>query len=174
MQAPSQYFLKTPRTGFRSWSPDDLSFAIELWGDAEVSRLIGGPFSQPQIQERLAREIACMQKYNVQYWPFFSLANNDFVGCCGLRPFKPEQRIYELGFHLRPEYWNKGLAVESASAVISYAFQFLSAASLFAGHHPENLASRHVLHKLGFQYTHDELYPATGKVHHCYLLELRR
>jgi [ribosomal protein S5]-alanine N-acetyltransferase len=174
MQSPPQYFLRTPRTGFRYWSADDLSLALELWGDAQVTRLIGGPFSEAQIQERLAREIACMQMYNVQYWPLFSLANDNFVGCCGLRTYKAEQRIYELGFHLRPVYWNTGLAAESARAVISFAFRSLNAAALFAGHHPENLASRHVLEKLGFQYTHEELYAATGKMHHCYLLELRR
>ena len=171
MQSPPDYFLSTPRIGFRFWSPEDLPFAVELWGDAQVTRLIGGPFSETQIQERLAREIACMQDRNVQYWPIFSLADNDFLGCCGLRPYRPEACIYELGFHLRPRYWGKGFAVESARAVISHAFQSLNARGLFAGHHPENFVSRRVLEKLGFRYTHDDLYPPTGKMHRCYLLE---
>ena len=136
-----------------------------------MTRFIGGPFSETQIQERLAREIASMSDQRVQYWPVFSLADGDFAGCCGLRPYKPEECIYELGFHLRPAHWGKGFAVESARAVIAHAFDSLGAQQLFAAHHPENLASRKVLEKLGFRFTHEELYAPTGQMHRCYILE---
>ena len=136
-----------------------------------MTRFIGGPFSETQIQERLAREIASMSDQRVQYWPVFSLADGDFAGCCGLRPYKPEECIYELGFHLRPAHWGKGFAVESARAVIAHAFDSLGAQQLFAAHHPENLASRKVLEKLAFRFTHEELYAPTGQMHRCYILE---
>jgi RimJ/RimL family protein N-acetyltransferase len=55
--------------------------------------------------------------------------------------------------------------------VISYAFETIGAKALFAGHHPENAASRRVLAKLGFRHTHDELYAPTGLLHPSYLLE---
>ena len=136
-----------------------------------MTRFIGGPFSETQIQERLAREIASMRDQRVQYWLVFSLADGDFAGCCGLRPYKPEECIYELGFHLRPAHWGKGFAVESARAVIAHAFDSLGAQQLFAAHHPENLASRKVLEKLAFRFTHEELYAPTGQMHRCYILE---
>ncbi len=41
---------------------------------------------------------------------------------------------------------------------------------LMAGHHPKNASSQRVLEKLGFRYTHDELYPPTGLQHRSYLL----
>jgi len=41
---------------------------------------------------------------------------------------------------------------------------------LFAGHHPENHASRRILSKLGFRLTHEEFYPPTGLLHPSYLL----
>jgi [ribosomal protein S5]-alanine N-acetyltransferase len=166
------YFLKTPRLGFRLWSLEDLPLARSLWGDMEVSRFIGGPFSEAQIQQRLSREISCMDANSVQYWPVFSLADAEFAGCCGLRPYEPAERIYELGFHLRPSHWGKGFAMESARAVISRAQNSLEASALFAAHHPKNLASRKVIEKLGFRYTREELYPPTGEMHRCYLLEL--
>ena len=171
MQSAPTYFLKTARLGFRLWSSDDLPLALALWGDPQVTRFIGGPFSETQIQERLAREIASMSDQRVQYWPVFSLADGDFAGCCGLRPYKPEECIYELGFHLRPAHWGKGFAVESARAVIAHAFDSLGAQQLFAAHHPENLASRKVLEKLAFRFTHEELYAPTGQMHRCYILE---
>jgi ribosomal-protein-alanine N-acetyltransferase len=55
--------------------------------------------------------------------------------------------------------------------VITYAFDTLGASALFAGHHPENAASRKVLAKLGFQFTHKQLYPPTGLEHDSYLLK---
>jgi [ribosomal protein S5]-alanine N-acetyltransferase len=170
MASSPTFFLKTPRLGFRIWSANDLSFATALWGDVEVTRLIGGPFSETQVKERLSSEIASMDAHHVQYWPIFFLSGGDFVGCCGLRPYQLEEKTYELGFHLRRQHWGRGLAFESAKAVIAHAFDFLKAQRLFAGHHPENLASQNVLEKLGFQFTHEELYPPTGRMHRCYLL----
>ena len=76
---------------------------------------------------------------------------------------------YEIGFHLRPEFWGRGYAAEAAAAVIRYAFKELKAEKLFAGHNPSNAASRKVLGKLGFAYIGDEFYPPTGLQHPPYL-----
>jgi [ribosomal protein S5]-alanine N-acetyltransferase len=170
MQGEAQYFLKCARLGFARWTTGDLWLARALWGDPVVTRLIGGPFSEEQIEERLAREVASMQRFGVQYWPMFGLDDGKFVGCGGLRPYKPQERVFELGFHLRPIYWGKGLAVEAGRAVIEFGFAELGTTALFAGHNPANTASRRVLEKLGFRYTHDELYPPTGLMHPSYLL----
>lgn len=170
MQTGPIYFLKTPRLGFRLWSMDDFPLAVALWGDIRVTRFIGGPFSEKEVRERLTREIATMQVHGIQYWPVFLLADGDFAGCCGLRPYRLEEKICELGFHFRSAYWGKGFAVEAAQAVIRHAYESLGAKGLFAGHHPENPASRKVLEKLGFRFTHEELYAPTGKMHRCYFL----
>lgn len=172
VEKQATYFLTTPRLGFRLWSLDDLPLALALWGDSNVTRLIGGPFSEKEIQARLSREIASMQAQGIQYWPAFLLADGDFAGCCGLRPYKPKEKICELGFHFRPVYWGKGLAMESAQAVIKHASESVRPAGLFAGHHPENLASQKVLEKLGFVFTHEELYAPTDRMHRCYFLKL--
>ena len=166
----STYFLCTQRLGFRLWDEADFELANRLWGDPDVTRLIGGPFSPQQVQERLAREMAYQSQYHVQYWPLFLLSSAAHAGCCGLRPYKPEQGIYEIGFHLHKAYWGQGLAAEAARGVMEHAFRRLNIAALFAGHNPANQASRKVLLKLGFTYTHDEFYPPTGLNHPSYLL----
>jgi [ribosomal protein S5]-alanine N-acetyltransferase len=164
------YFLISARLGFRCWSADDLPLANQLWSDPEVTAWIGGPFTPEMIRARLAREIAQIEEQGVQYWPTFLLDGNRFVGCAGLRPYRLGDRVYELGFHLCRAFWGRGLASEAARAMIDYAFGTLNASALFAGHHPANKASRRVLVKLGFAYTHDELYPSTGLPHPSYLL----
>lgn len=170
MSRGRSYFLQTTRLGFSRWAPGDLPLAMALWGDPEVTRLIGGPFSREQVEGRLKNEIALQETHGVQYWPLFLLSDGQFVGCCGLRPYKPEDSVYELGFHLRPGHWGQGLAEEAARATIAFAFDVLRARGLFAGHHPENHASRRVLEKLGFYFTHEELYPPTGRMHRAYFL----
>jgi RimJ/RimL family protein N-acetyltransferase len=160
----------TKRLEFRCWSSDDLALAWALWGDPRVTALIGGPFSAEAVAQRLSTEMSCMREHRVQYWPIFLRESGEHVGCAGLRPYDVDQRVYELGVHLRQEFWGQGLAVEAGKAVIDYAFGSLRAAALFAGHHPKNEMSQKFLLKLGFTYTQDELYPPTGLKHPSYKL----
>jgi [ribosomal protein S5]-alanine N-acetyltransferase len=167
---PAAYFLRSERLGFRPWSEADVGLAMALWGDPEVTRLIGGPFSPGQVRERLSREIATAQAHGVQYWPIFLLTTGEHVGCCGLRPYNAEEGVYEIGVHVRRVCWGNGYAPEATRAVMAHAFRSLGVRALFAGHNPANGASRRILEQLGFRYTHDEFYPPTGLHHPSYLL----
>jgi [ribosomal protein S5]-alanine N-acetyltransferase len=173
MNSTDRYFLETARLGFRCWTGDDLPLALALWGDIEVTRLNGGPFSAEQIAKRLGEEVARMDADHVQYWPIFLHATGEHAGCAGLRPRQLEDygQVYELGYLLFPRYWGQGLATEAGGAVIEFAFANLPGVTLFAGHHPENAASRQVLEKLGFHYLRHEFYPPSGLHEPTYLLE---
>ena len=149
----------------------DLELAIGLWCDPAVTRLFGGPYDEAWAERRLASEIANLEELGYQYWPIFLLDGGQHVGVCGMRPRDPAARVNGFGFHQRPEHWGRGYATEASRAAIRYAFEVLGVRALFAAHHPDNVPSRHVLGKLGFRYTHDELYPPTGLQHHSYLLE---
>jgi RimJ/RimL family protein N-acetyltransferase len=168
----ASFFLTTKRIGFRCWAEGDLPLALGLWGDPEVMRFLDarGPLTEEQVRLRLAREAATQQEHGVQYWPIFLLAGGDHLGCSGLRPSKPDEGVYEIGFHLRPAYWGQGYAGEAARAVLEHAFSRLRARAVFAGHDPANDGSRRLLARLGFRYTHDEFYPPTASHHPSYLL----
>ena len=147
-----------------------MELAVALWADPDVARFIqAGPPSRAAACARLAAEIALEAEHRVQYWPIFLRAGGDHVGCAGLRPHRGA--VLELGVHLLPGYWGQGLAREAARAVIDHAFTVLGVPALFAGHNPDNAASRRMLVELGFRYTHDELYPPTGRMHPSYRLD---
>lgn len=171
MKRERNYFLKTDRIGFSKWSQGDIGLAELLWGNPEVTRFIcaSGKFSKEDVADRLNKEIDNEKKYQVQYWPVFETVSKELIGCCGLRPYA--ENGYEIGFHLRPEFWGKGYAKEAAGAVIDYAFTVLKADKLFAGHNPNNTASRKLLNALGFVYTGDEFYEPTGQYHPSYELK---
>jgi RimJ/RimL family protein N-acetyltransferase len=161
--------LPTERLEFRAWTELDLHLANALFGDPEVTALVGGPFDAAAVRARLAAELANQRDCGYAYWPIF-LHTGAFAGCCGLKPREPARRIHELGFYLRPAYWGQGLAVEAGRSVIAHTWDVLDAAGLFAGHHPSNTGSKKTLERLGFRFTHEELYPPTGLLHPGYEL----
>lgn len=162
--------MTTQRLAFSRWTAEDTDLARQLWGDATVSRFLStsGGFTPAQIAQRLQTEIDNDRAYGVQYWPVFLRETGAFAGCCGLRPYDVPNGVYEFGIHLLPACWGQGLATEAGQAVLRYAFGTLRAASLFAGHHPENTASRAMLGKLGFAYDADQFYAPTGLMHPSY------
>lgn len=177
--------LETERLIFGTWLKEDLDKAIELWGDLDVTALIGGPFTQEQIVERLMREIASQEQNGYQYWPLYDKETDSFIGCCGFRTFEypvdddtfdtlmPSSTdvVVELGFHLRRKFWGKGYGYEAATAAIGYLQRGIPDdrnLHIFAGHHPLNVASRHLLERIGFQFTSNLFYPPTGLRHPSY------
>ncbi|QIE25824.1 Acetyltransferase (GNAT) domain protein (plasmid) [Caballeronia sp. SBC1] len=57
----------------------------------------------------------------------------------------------EIGYSLNPRYWNKGYATEAAKRLVDYLVSELQVREIFATSRPENLASIHVLEKLGMR-----------------------
>jgi len=166
-----EFFITSSRLGFRTWCKSDLPLARRLWGDPAVTRLISRDgYTESEISERLDREIATETQYRIQYWPIFLLSDGAFVGCCGLRPRGEDPQMPELGVHIASAHWRQGYALEAARRVIRHAFDFMGLEALFAGHHPENNASRALLLRLGFSYSHDEQYPPTRLAHPSYIL----
>jgi len=149
---------------------------VGLWGDPRVTRLIDARtrLTRDEVRELLHQHITCHEQHGVQYWPFFRRATGMHLGCCGLRPRRAEDGVFELGFQVRADHWGRGYASEATAAVIGYARAHPDVREIFAGHHPENTASAHVLRKLGFRYTHEERYEPTGLMHPCYELTLER
>jgi ribosomal-protein-alanine N-acetyltransferase len=167
----SDYFLQSSRLGFRCWRDTDPQLAINLWGDPAVTRYISArPYTQHEVQSRLQREIEAERAHGMQYWPIFLLATGEHIGCCGFRLREGQPQVPELGVHVAVRHWRQGYAFESASRVIEYAFSNGKIEAIFAGHNPYNAASRGLLTRLGFVYTHDEFYAPTGLQHPSYLL----
>ena len=167
------YFLTTERLGFSIWKKEDIELAVSLWGDPEVTKHISakGYFDRREIEDRLTLEVANYEAYHVQYFPIFEISSGELVGCCGLRPCIGEDSVFEIGLHLRKEYWGKGLGFEAALAIIDYASEEKQVSMLRAGHNPKNIASRNMLEKLGFQYEADYYYEPTGLSHPSYVLK---
>jgi RimJ/RimL family protein N-acetyltransferase len=164
--------LQTKRLWLRTWDSADLELACSLWGDSAVMAFLGGALSREKIQEKLEAEITCQEKNGVQYWPVFEKQTDEFVGCCGLRPWAYSPPAgYELGFHLVESKWGRGYGFEAAQGVVSHGFDTLQMGMLRTGHHPENGKSKKILLSLGFRFVDEVFYKPTGLMHPTYKLE---
>lgn len=163
----------TARLVARSWRADDLPFAMELWGDPAVMALIDarGQLTADEVAEKLHAEIARERTACVQYWALFERQSGRFVGCCGLRPwvYTPGERNFELGFHIVKRCWGRGFAIEAAAGALDLGWRELRLATVYAGHHPDNHASRHILERLGFKFLDTVFYEPTGLMHPSYI-----
>ncbi|HEX7810026.1 MAG TPA: GNAT family N-acetyltransferase [Thermoanaerobaculia bacterium] len=153
----------TARIEFRRWSLSDAELGMRLWGNADVMRYIGGPYSKEEVSARLEREVANDARYGVQYWPVF--IDGEFAGACGIKPSPEDDTIFEMGFHFLPAFWGAGYASEASRAVMAFATDILGLDALYAGHHPENAVSRRLLTRLGFVEIGVHFFARTGLQH---------
>ena len=89
-------------------------------------------------------------------------ADGRIIGWGGLYddPFAPGWGA-EVGCFFHPTAWGQGYATELVTACLDMADNTLRLPDVIAFAHPENLASRHILEKTGFELA--RFIPGTGR-----------
>ena len=154
--AAEKYFLKTDRLGFRNWTKDDLDLARELWGDLEVTKFFGGPFSEEEIRRRFKREMARRLVHGFQYWVIELLETGSLSGFAGCGPTGRRKKWSSWDFICGRNSGGAGWRPKRRGRRLRMRLRLCKPKKLAAGHHPENLNSKKVIEKLGFRYSHQE------------------
>lgn len=148
--------LTSERFYLREILPTDVDLLFELDSDPLVARYVG---NNPVKTKAQMSEIIAMirQQYvdnGVGRWAVIEKETETFIGWAGIKYFTAEinghQFFYELGYRFMPKFWGKEYASELAKALTHYAFEQFPIDTLYAYTHHENLASMHVLEKVGF------------------------
>jgi [ribosomal protein S5]-alanine N-acetyltransferase len=93
-----------------------------------------------------------------EVWAITLKEQNRIIGTIGLHQRdQADDTVKEIGYVLDDIYWNQGIVTEAVKRIIAYAFAELGLKRVTCGHHPLNKASRRVIEKSGFVYTHDEV-----------------
>lgn len=79
------------------------------------------------------------------------LPSNQLVGAIGIHPSESDELKAELGYWIRKENWNQGIATEAISRIIDFSFTNLPFTKLYATHFLFNPASGRAMHKAGMQ-----------------------
>ena len=147
--------LETDRLVLRTWtlSDSDLDAAYSLWNDPEVKKDIihHAPESLDDIRKTVLAGTKHQEEFGTQLWAVVEKNSGKLIGCCGFIVFE-DGPAYELVCHLARPYWRMGYATELAEAVLGYAFEKLRIPRLVATLPGDNLASRKILEKAGFEY----------------------
>jgi RimJ/RimL family protein N-acetyltransferase len=145
--------LTTARLRLRPLTPDDLDGIFAFYGDAEVMRYIGNgqPRSRDEARERLDFMIRCWDEHGYGMWAVEPLAGGAMLGRCGFLPMQDIDAI-ELGYTFRRDAWGFGYATESARVALNWAFADGGLARVICRALPANVASTHVMEKLGLRF----------------------
>ena len=75
----------------------------------------------------------------------------ELIGRSGVQYHRLWPADPEVGWAFDPDWWGRGLATEAGAASVGWAFRELALPRVVSIAHPENVASRRVMEKLGFE-----------------------
>jgi len=146
--------LETERLLLRWLTVDDLVVFNELGSNPEIIRYLGNrPFASLDVARETLTSAPLKDYATYGYGRFACVwkQTGQVIGLCGPK-FLPDAGEVDLGYRFLPSFWGMGLATESALVVIDYARHELGLRRLVGWVHPDNVASAHVLTKLGFSF----------------------
>jgi ribosomal-protein-alanine N-acetyltransferase len=73
------------------------------------------------------------------------------IGNCGIRQASAGAHEADIGYELSPEQWEYGYATEAARAIVQFGFAELHVHRIWSWCIADNVASAHVLEKLGLK-----------------------
>lgn len=140
--------LETERLLLRQPRLDDFERYLQLFGDENAARFIGGAQPRGAVWRRFLQMPGA---WAVQGFGMFSLedkANGRWLGQAG--PWQPDGWPgTEVGYALHPDAWGKGYATEACAAAMDYAFEVLGWDEVIHCIDPGNAASQAVARRLG-------------------------
>jgi ribosomal-protein-alanine N-acetyltransferase len=146
--------LDTDRLRLRTLTTDEAEFMLGLLNEPSFIQNIGDRGVRTVDNARsyiLNGPVASYEKHGFGLWLVEVKESGAPIGICGLLK-RDALDDTELGYALMPEYWSKGYALESASAVMAYAREELGLRRVAAITDAGNESSIRLLEKIGFKY----------------------
>jgi RimJ/RimL family protein N-acetyltransferase len=146
--------LETDRLRLRRLALVDADFILRLLNEPSFIEYIGDKGVRTSDDARsylLNGPIASYEKFGFGLYLVELMESGAPVGMCGLLKRDVLEDV-DIGYALIPEFWSKGYALESVSAVMSYASKVLGLKRVVAVVNPDNQSSIRLLEKLGFRF----------------------
>jgi len=142
--------LQTPRLQLREFTSEDAEALAQVLSDPETMRSYPAAFDRAGVEQWIARNRQRYQDDGVGLWAMELMSTKELIGDCGIIVQQVEgELLYEIGYHLRRDFWRQGLATEAAIACRDWAFANLKTARLISLIRPENLPSLRVAERNG-------------------------
>jgi RimJ/RimL family protein N-acetyltransferase len=144
--------LETPRLVLRELTAEDADALAHIISDPETMRYYPAPYDRAGVEQWIARNRQRYKDDGVGLWAMVLKSPGELIGDCGIIRQEVEgEHLYEVGYHLRRDFWGQGLATEAAIACRDWAFANLETDRVISLIRPENLASRRVAERNGMK-----------------------
>jgi len=151
--------LETARMVLERLTPDHAGEECRLLLDPRVGATLWArrtPPTEAEIVDGLAAKAAHWDRHGFGVWLLRDRETGEMVGRGGLQyTYTAGLQDVEAAWAIVPERWRQGLATELANACVDVGFGQLALRSIVAFTLPDNIASRRVMEKAGFEYERD-------------------
>jgi RimJ/RimL family protein N-acetyltransferase len=147
--------LETDRLLLRHFTLDDAAFILRLLNEPSFIQNVGDKGVRTLEQACGYLLEGPIKSYQIHGHGLYLVAlkeSHQPIGMCGLLKRDQFDEV-DLGYAFLPEFWSKGFAFESASAVVNFGLNVWGRTKMLAIVSPGNAASIKVLHKLGFAFS---------------------
>lgn len=127
--------IATERLFLRPILPEDVDPLLRVFGDPVVMAAFdSAPFDRDQVRRWVQRNLDHQDQHGYGLFTVILKESGAIIGDCGLEHMELDDgpatgAAAELGYDLRSDHWNRGLATEAATAVRDHAFPGWSATS---------------------------------------------
>ncbi len=166
--------LETARLRLQRFTadPEEAEFALRLLNEPSYLENIGDKGVRTLEQAAGYLREGPIKSYELHGHGLYRVVlkeTQQLVGMCGL--LKRDQfKDPDIGYAFLPEFWSRGFAFESASAVRDYGRQTLGLPKIIALVNPANTPSINLLKKLGFAFSETVTMEPGGAVADVYEL----
>jgi len=145
--------LETTRLILRACLATDAQLIMDLRSDPRVlSYMDTAAFTSiDQAQKFVDQKIEDWKNAKGISWVITLKADKSAIGDITYWRIMAKDHRAEIGYSLKPEYWQKGYMTEALTTILQWGFQTLGLHSVLADINPHNSASRNLLQKVGFE-----------------------
>jgi [ribosomal protein S5]-alanine N-acetyltransferase len=166
-----QCLLTTPRLEIHTVTVDDAAFFLKLYQSPDFVRYIGDRnfSSVTDVQQHL--ENGVIRQFIKLGFGYYLVRNKELepIGTCGFMQKDYLQNL-DFGFAFLPEFCRHGFGFEAGKAILDYGCTHFDITTVDAVTVPENLPSKFLLEKLGFEFQSEINEPGTDTLlqRYCY------
>lgn len=151
--------LRTDRVILRAWREDEADRLLDILSRREVMRWIDDDQDDPALMATRAQAVERIARYAAKhqpgrpmgFWAVEERAGGVVAGTVLLSPAgsdpSPDETEVEIGWHLHPDAWGRGLAQEAAAALLTAGLEDLPRIHAFM--YPDNRPSARVARAIG-------------------------
>jgi [ribosomal protein S5]-alanine N-acetyltransferase len=151
--------VETPRMICERLELDHATELLPLLLDPRVGATLwptGRPPTEADVTGSLAAKSGHWDRFGFGMWLLRDRRTGEMVGRGGIQyTYAAGLNDVEAAWAIVPERWGQGLATELAHACVEVAFGQLDLLEIVAFTLPDNIASRRVMEKAGFEFERD-------------------